>query len=89
MDRQGARSCDPGLGEDGRYVTESVTRGQGVARYLSRGVEKSRKTATNSGMWFLASRVMTCRILFLAWGIWMAQRWWWMAWPILPTWSRE
>lgn len=46
-----------------------------TARYLSRGEEKSRKAATSSGMWFLASRVMTRRALSLAWGIWMAQRW--------------
>lgn len=56
-----------------------------TARYLSRGVEKSRKAATSSGMWFRASSVMTRRALSLAWGIWMAQRCWWMAWPILPT----
>lgn len=58
---------------------------EGGAGYLSRGVEKSRKVATSSGVWFRASRVMACRAFFLAWGRRTEQSCRWMAWPRLAT----
>lgn len=82
MDSQEAEAV--ALAWGGWRVSNGV-REEDTARYLSRGEEKSRKAATSSGMWFRARRVMTRRALSLAWGIWMVQRWWWMAWPILPT----
>lgn len=57
----------------------------GGAGYLSRGMEKSRKVATSSGVWFRASRVMACRAFFLAWGRRTEQSCRWMAWPRLAT----
>lgn len=58
---------------------------EGGAGYLSSGMEKSRKVDTSSGVWFRASRVMTCRAIFLAWGRQKEQSCRWMAWPRLAT----
>lgn len=55
------------------------------AGHLSREMEKSRKAATSSEVWFRARRVMACRAFSLAWGMWMEQSCRWMAWPRVAT----
>ena len=55
------------------------------AGHLSSGMEKSRKAATSSEVWFRASRVMACRAFSLAWGMRMEQSCRWMARPRLAT----
>ena len=60
---------------------------EGGAGHLSRGMEKSRKVATSSGVWLRASRVMACRAFSLAWGMRMEQSCKWMARPRLATYA--
>lgn len=60
-------------------------RGEGGAGHLSRGMEKSRKVATSSGVWLRASRVTACRMSSLAWGMRTEHSCKWMARPRLAT----